>query len=437
MYFRSLKRKPAPLWKERFGTYPLPPHKGRRRIWLHAVSVGEFLAAVPILDEIRSQFPNHDLVLSCTTSSGHQTAEQTNHKRIEEGKIPLFDHLIYFPIDVARITLSALQQVRPEVVVIMETELWFNFLWAAKVFDSRVMIVNGRISDRSFPRMMKLNWFYRSMLKDIDRALMQSQTDANRLKELGFEAPEVAGNCKFEQALPPKNANPDLARTLFAIPKNQLLIIVGSTRSELEENLVLSALTSLRNQIQVPFTVIHAPRHLERAPFILTLAEKQGFHAQLRTALSTAENATDVNYWVLDSYGELANMYGGCDIAVVGGGFDRLGGQNILQPLGWGKPVIHGPNMQNFADASALAMRAGATLVCATAEELADSLSQLINNPPQREKMGESARQLVADNLGAVQRFSIALKQEIAKFESIRKDQEMRRKKRIEQNTRK
>src|ERR1044072_341675 len=177
MWLRTRARKEQPRWNERFGTYDLKRRKDRKRIWGHAVSVGEVVAVMPILERLRSKLPEHEIVLTVTTSSGHQTAR--------EKAVGLYDHLLYFPIDVARFQLAAMQRIQPSVAVVMETELWMNFLWAAKVFDTRTLLVNGRISDRSFRRSLKVGFFYKSLLSRMDRCLMQSEKDAARIRDLG------------------------------------------------------------------------------------------------------------------------------------------------------------------------------------------------------------------------------------------------------------
>ena len=177
MWLRTRARKEQPNWAERTGNYDLKPDKSKARAWIHAVSVGEVIAVMPILAELRAKAPDCEIVLSVTTSSGHQTAREK-----AQG---LYDLLVYFPIDVARFQLAAMQRVQPRVVAIMETELWFNFLWAAKVFDAATLLVNGRISDRSFRRSIRARFFYRALLSRMDRCLMQTQEDADRISALG------------------------------------------------------------------------------------------------------------------------------------------------------------------------------------------------------------------------------------------------------------
>lgn len=390
MWIRVRARKEPPHWAERFGDYELPPARGPR-LWFHAVSVGEVVAATTILEQVRAVLPNHEIVLSVTTSSGYRTAE--------EKAAGLFDHLVYFPIDVARFQMAAMQRVRPEVVAIMETELWMNFLWAAKVFDARTLLINGRISDRSFRRSRRVRFFYRTLLAKMDRRLMQSEEDARRIRALGASDAEVLGNCKFDQALKGLDADPAHWRAELGLSDARPVIVVGSIRSE-EFSFLAEAIREVGDRPQW----IIAPRHVEKAEALV--------QAIGQPCARRSRNEKGSDRLILDSYGELDLVYAVADVAIVGGGFANLGGQNLLQPLGHGKPVLHGPHMHNFRDVAALATRAGASRTCATPAELVTALSRLLADSGERERMGEAAAQLVRANAGASRRYAEAIADE-------------------------
>ncbi|HWD41435.1 MAG TPA: 3-deoxy-D-manno-octulosonic acid transferase [Fimbriimonas sp.] len=399
MLWRSWRREEKPNWQERVGNYKLPSKGGKKSIWFHAVSVGEVIAAKPILKELRKQLPEYEVVLSVTTSSGHQAARES-----EPG---LFDHLVYFPIDIARFQFTAMQRVRPKAVVVMETELWMNYLWAAKTFKARTILVNGRISDRSFPRSMKIRFFYRALLKDLDRALMQTELDEERIRALGATSTQVLGNCKFDQALEGLDADPREWRERLGISVGDPVLVVGSTRGEAEEELVLAAIRGL----DMPnLKVVHAPRHIESVPALCERVKREQGGAALRSRGETG------NYLVVDTYGELAKIYSIADVVIIGGGFENLGGQNIVQPLAHGKPVIHGPHMQNFRDPTSMADKAGAAICCSTAEELKASLRELFSNSEKRAQMGRAAQSLVRGNVGASYRYAKAIAHEVSEF---------------------
>lgn len=402
MWWRSAKRKEKPNWKERQGHYPMEPRIDGvpiPRVWVHAVSVGEVVASMPVLKEIRKVLPDHEIVLSVTTSSGHQTAR--------EQVADLVDHICYFPLDIPLLQLRAMQKVQPRVVAIMETELWFNFLWAAKTFDAQTLLINGRISDRSYPRSRLLKFFYKALLQNMDRCLMQTQKDADRILALGAKSAEVFGNCKFDQAVEGLDADPQEWRDKLGLVADKPVIVIGSTRSEEEEVLVVEAIGLVGLE---RVSVVHAPRHLERAG---ALAE----HAASKLGVGARRSLGETGaYLILDTYGELSSVYSVADIVVIGGGFSNMGGQNLIQPLAHGKPVLHGPHMQNFAEAAAAARACGATEVCAIASELAAAITRLLNDPAEAIWRGNCAREMVATNLGASERYAQAIASASAAF---------------------
>lgn len=397
MWLRARARKEQPDWGERFGNYKLTPRKDRKRVWIHAVSVGEVVACVPILEELRREIPEHEIELSVTTSSGYRTAV--------EKAAGLYDHLVYFPIDVARFQLAAMQHVQPSVVAIMETELWMNFLWAAKVFDVRTLLINGRISDRSFPRAMRVRFFYRSLLARMDRCLMQSDKDAERIGVLGAPKVEAFGNCKFDQALSGLDADPEEWRQALGLDCKVPIVVIGSTRGEMEEKFVLDALEGIDD-----LQIVHAPRHLERVSALAGEVRRRLGGVALRSQNEAGR------YLILDTYGELDKVYSVADVVIIGGGFDDLGGQNLLQPLAHGKPVLHGPHMQNFREVADGAVAAGASAICSTPQELADRLRSLLSDPGKREAMGAAAARLIAANAGASKRYAQAIAAECQVF---------------------
>ena len=399
MWLRTRVRKEQPNWSERFGNYELKPRKDRKRVWIHAVSVGEVVASMPILESLRAELPDHEIVLSVTTSSGHQTAR--------EKAAGFYDHLVYFPIDVARFQLSAMQRVQPSVVAIMETELWMDFLWAAKVFDARTMLINGRISDRSFPRSRRLRFFYKVLLAQVDRCLMQSDHDVARIEALGASSAETFGNCKFDQALGALDADPVEWREKLGLDPEVPTIVIGSTRGEEEEKFVLDALEQLGID---GLQIIHAPRHMERVEALSGAVRERFGSVGLRSQGDRSR------YLILDSYGELDQVYSVADVVIIGGGFDNLGGQNLVQPLALGKPVLHGPHMQNFREVAAAAVGVGASLICGTPNDLAARMRELLADPDRRAIMGAQASRLVKENSGASERYASAIAAEAREF---------------------
>ncbi len=404
MWLKNAKRKEKIDWAERFGDYKIPLSTDRKRIWIHAVSVGEVMAARPIVEKVRVLLPEYEIVCTVGTGSGYATAK--------EQYSDCADYVFFIPIDLMRMQFNALQRVLPAVVVFMESEHWPNFMAIASQMGIRKILVNGRVSDRTFQRCKWFGWFLRLAVSQHDRCLMQTETDAERIKSIGGKSVEVFGNSKFDEALP---TDPNLAskwREILKIPCDKKVIVIGSTRGEEDERFVFKAL--LQSDLE-GVVVVHAPRHLERVEAISASVVENFGNVALRSKGETG------NYILLDTMGELGEVYSVADVVIVGGGFANLGGQNILQPLAHGKPVIHGQFMHNFRDIAAAAMASGATQVVETPEDLSTSLERLLNDDAERNERGMAAKSFVMANAGASDRYAQAIVDEVRKFESTLK----------------
>jgi 3-deoxy-D-manno-octulosonic-acid transferase len=410
MLWRAHQRGEKPNWKERQGDYrDSIPKKGERpRLWVHTVSVGEFVASKPLLKALRKKLPQHEIVLSLTTSSGHQTARES-----EPG---LYDYLVYLPIDIPRFAFSAMQRVQPDALIVLETELWMNLFWAAKAFKAKTFIVNARLSDRSFPKAQKLRAFYISLLRMVDHVLAQSETDAERFRALGAGKVSVAGNIKFDQAAQVPH-DPERWQRELGLSSDRPVVVVGSLRFGEFDSFVAEVAALLH---QGSFVI--APRHLERTPD-LAEALRIGAPTMPVAYRSKGETMPPGGVLILDSYGELAEVYAAADIAIVGGGFADLGGQNILQPLAHGVPTLHGFNMKNFRDVVDLAVKAGATKYSGLiafpephmgAQMLRFVLAELLESVPERQRMSAAARSLISQHIGASDRIAITITHEIS-----------------------
>lgn len=394
MILRARTRKEQPNWSERAGDYHMPPGKNPKRIWIHAVSVGEVMASLPVLKALRQRLPGWEILLSTTTSSGHKTAREQ-----AQG---LFDHLVYFPIDVPRFVIRAMARVKPSVVAVMETELWMNFLWAAKEFGAATFLINGRISDRNYSRSRFVKFFYHSLLALVDRRLMQTQADAERIISLGGGKAEIIGNTKFDQAVEGLGASSTFWRNEIGAEPGDFVVVVGSSRGEVDEAAILAGLKLALPELKGA-KVVWAPRHLERAPQVLAQGKAAWGSGGLRS-----EGSNDA-FLVLDTYGELSQVYAAADAVVIGGGFDKLGGQNLIQPLGHGKPVLHGRHMHNFRQVVEQSVASGASISCPDSAALGAALAMLRESPEERQRMGEAGRALVMAGLGAGERTAEAI----------------------------
>lgn len=387
---------------------PVTPEEQRPTIWLHAVSVGETLAAKSLIVALRQQFPNHRMVISTTTITGQAVARQ---------QIAEADAVCYFPFDWRFTVRRALDAVQPEIIVLMESELWMNFLTECRHRRIPTMVVNGRISDRSFPRSQKFGFFIRKLYCLVTQFLMQSRLDAERAIRLGAPAERVvvSGNLKYD--IRDTSESPNLAETarqlneIFALDRAPL-IVAGST-GEGEEKILLAAFDQLRMLKQLPAVrLLIAPRHPERFNSVAELIETTTDRFARR---SNAQTATDADIILLDSIGELAALYRFASLVFVGGSLVPVGGHNILEPALFAKPIMVGPHMQNFREITGEFLRReaviqlNATRADEQARELCRTFAELLNDKNLAERLGANARLAIEDNRGATARTVAAI----------------------------
>ncbi|HEX5474475.1 MAG TPA: 3-deoxy-D-manno-octulosonic acid transferase [Vicinamibacterales bacterium] len=381
--------------RQRFGYLPVSFNlDGDDSIWIHAVSVGEVLTARALLPELRERYPRMRLFLSTTTITGQQIARNT---------LQYVDEVFYFPFDLGFIVERTLRLVRPRLFVMMETEIWPNLLRACRRQHVKTMLVNGRISSRSYPRYRLGRPFFRRVLDHVDRFCMQSDESARRIVDIGA-APErvvVTGSLKFDSLEIP-GASPDRGRNrvlrYFRMSPDRPVVIAASTLKG-EEEPVLEAFQRIHARMPETLLII-APRKPERFDEVFQLARRQGWDAIRRTELPVdAEPRQDVV--VLDTIGELAQVYQIATAVFVGGSLVDAGGHNILEPAVFGKPIVFGPHMQNFAEIAATFLDHQAAVQVRTGRELEPVLLALLGDPVRRARLGAAARALVEANRGA------------------------------------
>jgi 3-deoxy-D-manno-octulosonic-acid transferase len=385
-------------FRERMGRLPVSLNvDGDRSLWIHAVSVGEVLAARLLVPALRERFPRHRIFVSTTTMTGNAVAKRSIHG---------IDGLLYAPFDFPWAVRRALEVLNPSLLVLVETELWPNLIHEAHRRGARIAVVNGRISPRSFRRYQRLGPFLRKVLGELDLFLMQGEAHAERMRAMGAPAErvQVTGNLKFD-ATPPDRLPEKLARLLAADPARPLWI-AGSTVGG-EEQLVLSAFHGVRQQVPQARLLL-APRHPERFDAVAPLVEAAGFRCLRRSTLDSA-TWSDGEVLLLDSLGELSQVYSLASVVFVGGSLVPTGGHNILEPAVVGKPVIVGPHMENFQEIADQFRSEQALVEVASAEELGREVTALLLDERRRHDLGERARELVGRNRGAVVRSSDAL----------------------------
>ncbi len=385
-------------FRERMGRLPVYLNvDGDRSLWIHAVSVGEVLAARPLVPLLRERFPRHRIFLSTTTITGNAVARKS---------VRGLDGLLYAPFDFPWAVRRVFDVLNPSLLVLVETELWPNLIHEAHRRGIRVAVVNGRISPRSCKRYLRLGAFLRRVLAEIDLFLMQGEAHAGRIRAMGAPAErvQVTGNLKFDAVLPERLPE-RLARLLSTGPPRPLWV-AGSTVGG-EEKLVLAAFHGVRERIPQARLLL-APRHPERFDEVAPLVEAAGFRCLRRSTLDPA-SWSDGEVLLLDTLGELSQVYGLASVVFVGGSLVPSGGHNILEPAVAGKPVIVGPHMENFQEIADQFRAERALVEVASAEELGREVTALLLDERRRLGLGERARDLVGRNRGAVARSTDAL----------------------------
>jgi 3-deoxy-D-manno-octulosonic-acid transferase len=385
-----------------------------RAIWIHAVSVGEALSGITLAKRLKGLYPERPLIVSTTTITGQALARE---------RMPFADAVIYFPLDWAFCVRRALQAVKPAMVIILETEIWPNFLRESRKRGVPVLFVSGRISDRSVARYQKFfGWFgfylrplLRSTLGNAAAFLMQTETDAERIRSLGAppECVFASGNLKYDMELPPASPLSDWLAAECKRRGRGPVIVAGSVVAT-EEPLALIAYGVVQGDFPKALLVL-APRKPERfapaADFILESKRKfvrrselgvagPGFSANGKTSAIPDE----ASVLLLDSIGELASLYRLADGAFVGGSLVDAGGHNILEPAAFGKVPVFGPSMGNFAEIAARFVSAKAAIQVESPEDAGVEWIHLFKDPEKMRRMGEAARHLVENSRGALDR---------------------------------
>ena len=385
-------------FKERFGALPVYLNvDSEPSIWIHAVSVGEVLASRILVEPLRRRFPKHRIFLSTSTVAGNAVARQRVHG---------IDGLFYAPFDFPSPVRKVLDTLRPDLLVIVETELWPNLIHEAYARGTKIALVNGRISPRSFPRYRKVRALLRGTLSKVDAFLMQAEPHAERIRLLNAPADrvKVTGNLKFD-ALETGRPKERLARIILSEPARPI-VVAGSTVPG-EEEIVLKALQTAREKVP-NLGLVLAPRHPDRFSEVTALVEASGFKAARRTDLEPGQwKAGDV--LVLDTLGELASVYSLATVAFVGGSLVPQGGHNVLEVSANGVPVLTGPNIQNFQEIANEFHREGALVYVRDATELSREIVSFVTDKARRDEVGGRGRALIEPNRGAMGRTVDAL----------------------------
>lgn len=373
---------------------------GRRAIWIHAVSVGEVLAAAPLAQQLRARFPQFRIVVSTTTETGQQLARD---------RITSADAVFYFPLDFAFVVRRVLRAVRPAIAVVAETEIWPNFLRELQRAGVPVVFVNGRISERSFRRYQRVarfdSWFVREVMNTPQLWLMQSDEDARRVRELGAddERVHVAGNLKYDLAPPESGPLVSWFEEQVARQERWPVVVAGSILTG-EEEQVLAGFDLVQRKWRRALLVL-APRKPDRFDDAARVVELDGWKVQRRSRVEPASALDeDADVFLLDSLGELAGFYRLADAVFVGGSLVAAGGHNILEPAWFDKPPVFGPHMHNFREMANQFLEEMAAVQVWSGPDLGQRWIEIIDSAERSAAMGRAARALVERNRGATER---------------------------------
>jgi 3-deoxy-D-manno-octulosonic-acid transferase len=401
---------PSRTLRERFGGLsgdlierarrPAPSGSCPGAIWIHAVSVGEVLAAAPLIEGLKQNFPDRAVLVSTTTETG---------QRLARGRLQCADGIFYFPLDWIIPVRRALRAIGPSLVIIMETEIWPNFLREARKLGIVVIFANARISERSFSRYKRWRFlvgqFFTLVLRDAECFLAQTAEDAARLAEMGAsrDCIEVTGNLKYDGKPPAASRFREWFEAQIRGQERWPVLVAGSVVAE-EESAVLAAYDIVQRRWRRTLLVL-APRKPERFDAAAAIAASGGWNVVRRSQIDLSamldENA---DVLVLDSIGELAGLYKVADAVFIGGSLVPAGGHNILEPAWFARPPVFGPSMENFSEMAGQFLAAKAAVQVSSGQQLGKVWIQLIDQSGLRDRMGASARALSERNRGATAR---------------------------------
>lgn len=390
------------FWPKFFGLVP-QRESDATCVWIHAVSVGEVNLLSTLLRGLRATHPDWEYVISTTSRAGYELATKK-----------YADHTVFYcPLDFSWAVRTAVLRIRPSVLVLAELELWPNLILAVKEYGAPVAIINGRLSDRSFPSYKRVRWFVARMLSQIDLIAAQNNETATRFLALGAppDRVHITGSLKYDGAQTDRhNPRTQVLRELACITNNDIVFLAGSTQ-EPEEQIAIDIFKRLAPQ-HPRLRLILVPRHPERFDDVAKALEASKLPWNRRSRLvnhsSQLIHSRDATHrrpiLLVDSVGELAAWWGASTIAFVGGSFGTRGGQNMLEPAAYGAAVSFGPNTWNFRDIVASLLSADAAAVVKDASALENFVRHCLERPREAEAMGQRAQQLVCSQLGATDR---------------------------------
>lgn len=396
LYVKSI-RNPAYRYRifERFACFSVPPNV-QIAIWIHTVSLGEVIAIAPLVESLLKEFPEKGIVLTTTTPTGSQKAQDLFKNRVFH---------VYSPFDAPFFVKRFLNKTKPQLAVFMETEIWPNWYQGCKQKNIPILIANARLSEKSQKGYSRIGALTRKTLNCIDKLLAQTKEDASRFVQLGLpkEKAHVLGNIKFDLTIPSNiYQKAQEFRSLWG--KNRLVWLAGSTHQG-EEEIILNAAQEIKQQFPDSLLIL-VPRHPERFDKIADLSEKMGFKTLLRTHLDAAppEERLEMDVLLGNTIGEMMLFISSSDVAFIGGSLIPRGGHNILEPAALYVPVITGPHMFNFQKIYDEFSQSESVITVTDAASLSHSVISFFNDPHLREEYASRGFKIIEKNQGALEK---------------------------------
>ncbi len=374
---------------------------GSPRIWIHAASVGEVTAAEAIIESLTRIMPDCAIILSTTTEHGQALARDKFKSKAT---------CIYAPVDFIVSVRRALLSIRPDILVCLETEIWPNWLFAARRLGVKIALVNGRISVRSIKGYLKIRVLIQDALNQVEAFSMIREEDARRLMRLGVPKKriEINGNAKYDLLL--RQADPaliDKNEKLYNLSGKEPVLVAGSTRS-FEHEVVLDVYERILQTLPETLLII-APRHVEKIQHIIDMVKAKGFSYQLKTEIDKPDCSRTAPVVIINTIGDLQSTYSISSIVFCGGSLAPLGGQNVLEAAAWGKPVLYGPSMEDFLDAKALLDKTDGGIQVKDDRELAEKMLYYLTHPDEANAVGKLAKEAVMSNKGAADKHAAVI----------------------------
>ena len=417
-YFMRMWRRGnwLPGFRERFGHFGANLKQAltnRHVVWIHAVSVGEVNLCMQLIRALEPRVPNIKFVVSTTTTTGMGELRS---------RLPSHISKIYYPIDRLKCVSRAFSVINPKVIVLVEAEIWPNFIWRARSLGIPIFLANARLSDRSYPRYKRFGFLFRPLFASFAGVGAQNETDAERLREVGCrpEAIRIVGNLKFDAAKLDERRLLNVAGLLqqLGVPPDAPVLIGGSTHAG-EEVLLAEIARRLRVRFPKLFLVL-VPRHFERCREVGRQLQERGVKFVYRNEIisNTQFKPSEVDCLLVNTTGELRFFYRAATVVFVGKSLTAMGGQNPIEPGALGKAMVLGPNMQNFADITRSFVAQNGAIQVRDPEGLENAIAGLLADENRRTELGRNAQKVVRENLGAIDRTVKMILEEIKKCDT-------------------